>query len=305
MLTNKLTRRTDLAVEAKEIWTEGAARSEELPGVVSNDKTRDGFLVTDVRITDKRGAEALGKPVGTYVTVELDKFIHREDDAFALGVRALSSELGALLDMREGESVLVVGLGNKAITADAIGPETIKNTMVTSHLVERMPEDFGSFRRVFALESGVLGTTGIESARIVRAVTDLVKPDRVIVVDALASRSMKRICRTVQLADTGIVPGSGVGNSRQELSRATLGVPVIAVGVPTVVDAGTLAADIAERAGVRDIDLTGLASFGDGLIVTPKEIDGNVNDISKLVGYAINMSLHPGITLDDVTMFLG
>ncbi|MDR3210267.1 MAG: GPR endopeptidase [Oscillospiraceae bacterium] len=297
-------RRTDLAVEAKEIWAQGE-RAGTLTGVVSQDKTRDGFAVTTVRITDERGAAALGKPVGTYVTVELDRFIYREDDAFELGARALAAELTALLGAGARESVLVVGLGNKAITADAIGPATVRSTMVTSHLVDRLPETFGTLRRVYALEAGVMGTTGIESARLVRAVSESIRPDRVLVVDALASRSLKRICRTVQLADTGIVPGSGVNNAREGLNSETLGVPVIAVGVPTVVDAGTLAADIVERAGATGIDLAELESFGEGLIVTPKEIDGNVGDISKLVGYAINMALHPDLTLNDITMFLG
>ncbi|MDR0839135.1 MAG: GPR endopeptidase [Oscillospiraceae bacterium] len=296
-------RRTDLAVEAREIWNEGGAGA--LPGVESRETERDGFNVTTVRITSDEGARALGKPVGTYVTLELDKFIRREDDAFTLGVRALASELEKLLRVGDGDSVLVVGLGNKAITADAIGPETVRNTMVTSHLVERLPEQFGGFRAVYALESGVLGTTGIESARVIRAVAGAVRPDRVIVIDALASRRLTRICRTVQLSDTGIVPGSGVGNAREGINSAMLGVPVVAVGVPTVVDAGTLAADIAERAGVSDISFGELESFGGGLVVTPKEIDGNVGDISKLVGYAINLALHKGLTVEDVTMFLG
>jgi spore protease len=300
-----LNRRTDLAVEARELWSQDASRAGELAGVASHEKLRDGFAVTTVRITDQEGADALGKPVGTYITLELDKFIHREDDAFSLGAHALAAELRALLGAKPGESVLVVGLGNRAITADAIGPETVKNTMVTSHLVDRLPDDFATFRKVFALEAGVLGTTGMESALIVRAITDRVKPDRVIAVDALASRSLKRICRTVQLADTGIVPGSGVGNAREGLNRETLGVPVVAVGIPTVVDAGTLAADVAERAGLTELDLSNLESFGEGLIVTPKDIDGSVGDISKLVGYAINLALHTNLTLDDITMFLG
>lgn len=298
-------RRTDLAVEAREIWTEGAEHSESLAGVIAGEDTRDGFNVTTVKITNEQGAKALGKPVGTYVTLELDKFIRREDDAFSLGAYALAAELQMLLQIGEKDTVLVVGLGNKAITADAIGPETIKNTMVTNHLVDYVPEHFAGFRPVCALESGVLGTTGIESSHIIKAVADMVKPDRVIVIDALASRRLSRICRTVQLADTGIVPGSGIGNAREGINSETLGVPVIAIGVPTVVDAGTLAADIAEQAGVKDLNYNDLESFGGGLVVTPKEIDGNVGDISKLVGYAINLALHEDLSIEDVTMFLG
>ncbi|MDR3278347.1 MAG: GPR endopeptidase, partial [Oscillospiraceae bacterium] len=146
--------------------------------------------------------------------------------------------------------------------------------------------------------------TGIESAEVIRAVAETVRPDLVIAVDALASRRASRICRTVQLADTGIVPGSGVGNSRAAINGETLGVRVLAVGVPTVVDAGTLAADIAEQAGIENLAPGSLESFGGGMVVTPKEIDSNVSDIAKLVGYAINLALHPSLTLDDITMFL-
>ena len=296
--------RTDLAVEAREIWSESAERQTELPGVIARDKTVAGFNVTTVKITDETGAAELNKPIGTYITLELDKFIRREDDAFNSGTITLAQEIGELLQLSPKDAVLVVGLGNSAITADAIGPMTIKNTMVTRHLVEKMPEDFGMLRRVSALESGVLGTTGIESAEIIKAVTEKLKPSHVVVIDALASRRLRRVCRTVQLADTGIVPGSGVGNSRQAISRETLGVPVTAIGVPTVVDAATLAADLAEQAGARNIDPGDFEQFGGDMVVTPKDIDSSVNDISKFVGYALNLALHNGLTVDDVTMFL-
>jgi spore protease len=272
----EISRRTDLAVEARELWREGAERTTELSGVTAHEATRFGFDVTTVRITDEDGAAELGKPCGTYVTVELDKLLRRDGDAFRLGVYALADEIEALLRLGEEESVLVVGLGNRALTADAIGPEIVRNVMVTG----AFPMETGPFRSVFALEAGVLGTTGIESARVIRAVVGEVRPDRVIVADALATRSARRLCRTVQLADTGIVPGSGAGNARFAVNRETLGVPVVAVGVPTVIDIGDL-------------------------VVTPKEIDGAVNDISKLVGYAINLALHRDLTIDDITMFLG
>ena len=147
--------------------------------------------------------------------MEIDKLVRREDNAFSLGAETLAKHLSGVLKLKSEDSVLVVGLGNEAITPDAIGPKAAKNTMVTRHLVEKMPEEFGSMRRVSVLVSGVLGTTGIETAELIKAVVDKLKPDQVIVVDALASRRLKRICRTVQLADTGIVPGSGVGNSRK------------------------------------------------------------------------------------------
>lgn len=296
--------RTDLAVEAKEIWSESAQTQTELSGVRAQDKTVSGFNITTVEILDENGAQQLGKPVGKYVTVELDSFIKREDESFEKGVRALADEISGMLGLIASDRVLVIGLGNDAITADAIGPQTMKNTMVTNHLVEKMPDEFGAWRRVFAMESGVLGTTGIETADLIRAVTEKIRPDRVVVVDALATRRLARICRTVQLADTGIVPGSGVGNSRAAINRETLGVPVTAIGVPTVVDAGTLVADLTEQAGLPDVDPAVLGLVGGDMVVTPKEIDQNVSDISKFVGYAINLALHTGLTVDDVNMFI-
>jgi spore protease len=295
-------KRTDLAVEAQELWRESASENTKLSGVSAQDNTVDGFKVTTVRVLDDEGARAIGKPVGRYVTLELDKYIRREDDAFDLGVNVLARALADMLNPATG-SVLIVGLGNKAITADAIGPETLKSVLVTNHLVDRVPDVFGDMRRVSALESGVLGTTGIESADMIKAVVTKLRPSCVIAVDALASRRLARICRTVQLADTGIVPGSGVGNSREAINERTLGVPVLAIGVPTVVDAATLAADIAEQAGISATH-DDFAGFGDKMIVTPKEIDANVRDISKFVGYAIDLALHPTLSADDVTMLL-
>jgi spore protease len=276
-------KRTDLAIEAKELWQESTEKQSELKGVKSWDEEKNGYKITTVEILDEEGAQQLGKPVGTYITVEIDKIIRREDNAFSLGAETLGAELARLLKLKEKDSVLVVGLGNDAITPDAIGPNTAKNTMVTKHLVEKMPDEFGFLRPVSVLESGVLGTTGIESADLIKAVADKLKPNCVIVVDALASRRMSRICRTIQISDTAS-SGSGVGNSRAGINRETLGVPVIAVGVPTVVDAATLAADIAEEAGFKNVTEESLANFSHDMIVTPKEIDANVSDISKLLG---------------------
>lgn len=297
-------KRTDLAVEEKEIWRESARIQTSLKGVKSREKEANGYKITTVEIIDEEGARELNKPIGTYITMEIDKLVKREENAFTLGAQTLGTIIAELLKLKENDGILVVGLGNEAITPDAIGPKTAKNVMVTRHLVEKIPEEFGTMRRVSVLESGVLGTTGIESAEFIRAVVDKINPDQVIVVDALASRKLSRICRTIQLADTGIVPGSGVGNGRAAINRKTLGVPVIAIGVPTVVDAGTLAADLAEQAGVKDIKPEDFLKYGASMIVTPKEIDTNVNDIAKLVGYGLNLALHRGINIEDINMFL-
>lgn len=299
-----LKRRTDLALEAKELWAESAEKETKLEGVRARDSLREGYQVTTVDILDEQGASSLGKPVGSYVTVQLEALARREEDAFGRAARAIAAELNGLLKLPEEATCLVVGLGNRAITPDAIGPGVADHTMVTRHLVEQVPEHFGSFRPVAALAAGVLGTTGVESGELVKAVAEKIRPGCIIAVDALASRSMDRVCTTVQLANTGIVPGSGVGNHRAALNRETLGVPVIAVGVPTVVDAGTLAADILAEAGQEGLDPEALAGAGDGLMVTPRDIDQRVADLVKVIGYGINLALQPGLTIEDVDLSL-
>lgn len=293
-------KRTDLALEARELWRKDAHETTELEGVRATEETVGGFSLTTVEILNEKGGQALGKPAGTYITLELDALMRREENAFSDAAELLAGRLRKALKLSPSDSALVVGLGNEAITPDAVGPQAVDCVLATRHLRERMPEAFSSFREVSVIRAGVLGTTGMESAVMVSAVASTLSPSCVIAVDALASCRMDRLCRTVQVSDTGIVPGSGVGNSRAALNRETLGVPVIAVGVPTVVDAVTLAADMAERSGVE------LPSLDEqrGMIVTPREIDRNVHDISKLIGYAINLALHDGLTVTDVDMFL-
>ena len=292
--------RTDLALEAKELWQESAQAQTKLAGVEAWEEQSEGFSVDTVRVLDRRGEQALGKPAGTYVTLTLDGLKRREEDAFGRAARAIAGQLRPLLGgLSPDDGVLVAGLGNRAITPDAIGPLVHRHTMVTRHLVEQVPEHFGSFRPVASLSAGVLGTTGVESGTLIRSVCDAIRPACVIAVDALASRSLHRVCRTVQLADTGIVPGSGVGNHRKALNRETLGIPVIAVGVPTVVDGATLAMDLLGREEPPE-----LAQGVENLMVTPRDIDAQVADLAKVVGYGINLALHDGLSVADVEMFL-
>ncbi len=292
-------RRTDLALEARELWQESAGEATELPGVEAGDSLREGFPVTTVRILDRRGEQALGKAPGSYVTLTLDGLRRREEGAFGRAVRAVAAKLGELLpELTPDAPALVVGLGNRFITPDAIGPKVHDHILVTRHLVAQAPEHFGSFRPVAALAAGVLGTTGVESGELVRSVCGTLRPAVVIAVDALASRSVERLCRTVQLADTGISPGSGVGSHRHALDRDSLGVPVIAVGVPTVVDAATLAADLTGAEEPPALDR------GREMLVTPKDIDSQVDDLSKVVGYGINLALQPGLGLEDLELLL-
>lgn len=299
-----LSKRTDLAMEAQEIWRESAGETTQLEGVEAKDYTRGGLSITKVRILDERGSKALNKPCGTYVTIGLEGLARKENDYLQRAAQAVADELLPMLGLTERASVLVAGLGNWEVTPDSVGPKVLENVMVTRHLTERLPDLFGSFRRVSAIAPGVLGTTGIESAEILRGVSQRCAPDCVIIIDALASRRLSRLCSTVQLADTGIVPGSGVGNSRAAMNRETMGVPVIAMGVPTVVDAATLAADLVEQAGITDVSHERFDALSGGLIVTPKEIDRQVADVAKILGYAINLALHTGIGVEEINTFL-
>ena len=287
-------RRTDLAVEAHGLWKESAGEAGELRGVRAEEDRREGFVRTVVEVLDEAGASALGKPVGRYVTLELEGLLRREEGAFSRAVRAVAAEVKGLVP---GEGcVLVVGLGNRAITPDLVGPLAAERLLVTRHLVAGLPEHFGHLRPVAACIPGVLATTGVESSAAVAALVKELRPVCVIAVDALASRSVERLCRTVQLSDTGIVPGSGVGNHRGALNEETLGAPVIAVGAPTVVDGATLALDLAGEG----VTLTG----GEDLFVTPREIDSRVADLAKVIGYGISLGLNPSLTEGDLAMLL-
>lgn len=284
-----LGKRTDLALEARELWQESAQRTTRLSGVKATKTKQEGYPVTRVDILDRRGEEALGKPRGSYLTIDLTTFWQRKADFFERAVRAVGSQLKELLPS-EGP-VLIVSLGNAAMTPDAVGPLAADNILVTRHLIAAMPRHFAGFRPVAVFRAGVLGTTGVESAEAVRGLVAQVQPALVIAIDALASRRCERVCATVQLSDTGIIPGSGVGNHRSALNQETLGVPVLAVGIPTVVDAATLAADLLEESGVENIDPESLRRGKGGLIVTTQDIDRQVRDLSKVVGYGINWAL--------------
>ncbi len=294
--------RTDLALEAREIWKESAKSQTELSGVIAREDSIDGMTITRVNITDQEGVNVLNKPMGNYTTVELNGVTRRDADVFPRAIKAVSTELSSMLPDGNG-CVLVAGLGNKSVTPDAVGSCSVEHVMVTRHLTDALPDMFGSLRPVAAIAPGVLGMTGIESREIIRGAAAHIKPDCIIIVDALASRRLNRLCRTVQITDTGIVPGSGVGNSRAAINRETMGVPVIALGVPTVVDIRTLLSDTAADAGV-DIPDSALNSLDNGLMVTPKEIDVRISDVGRIIGYAINSVLQPGVTIEDMDSFL-
>lgn len=294
-------KRTDLALEARELWQESAEKTTRLAGVKAAKQKQEGYPVTRVDILDQRGEEALGKPRGSYLTIDLTAFWQRKADFFERAVRAVGSQLKPLLPA-EGPA-LVIGLGNAAMTPDAVGPLAVDSVLVTRHLISAMPKHFAGFRPVAVFRTGVLGTTGVESAEAVRGLVAEIQPALVIAIDALASRRVGRVCTTVQLSDTGIIPGSGVGNHRAALNQETLGVPVFAVGIPTVVDAATLAADLLEESGITEFDEKRLHGRKQPLMVTPRDIDQQVRDLAKVVGYGINWALQD-LEIDEMNALL-
>ena len=306
--------RTDLAIEAAAMLSRKPG--EELDGVKVDNYSKDSVNVTKVKIENEAGAEKIGKPIGNYVTIECENLRTGDEASLEASKQVLTQELSYLADINENSVVLVVGLGNRFVTPDALGPKVTDDIYVTRHLFSEMPESVSDdLRSVCAVSPGVLGITGIETVEIIKGVTQRVKPDLIIAIDALASRSMSRISTTIQLADTGITPGSGIGNKRMGINEETLGVRVIAIGVPTVVDAATVANDslelmmntINENVG-HDTDIAkALAFLNDenrysliqqvlhpyvgNLIVTPKEVDSIIEGVSQVIADSINCAV--------------
>ena len=282
--------RTDLALEGVEQLRQGGDISR-LDGVCAAEYTRHGYGVTDVRVATKQAAEAVGKPEGRYVTIDLRPYFRREEGFFARAARCLASELRTLLPgVGEDWPVLVAGLGNRGMTADAVGPLALESLLVTRHMVRSLPRQFRGFTPVSALAPGVLAATGMEALELLRGAVQATGCAAVIAVDALAARSRERLCATVQLGDTGLIPGSGVGNHRKAIDKTTLGVPVVAVGVPTVIAAHLLGDGQPED---------------DPLFLTPRDIDGKVRELGRVIGYGITMALQKGLTVEDITGLLG
>lgn len=280
---------TDLILEATELWRSREGDPGELEGIVTHERTCQGLKVTEVEVLNEKGAEAVGKPVGRYLTMELEPREKQGSDSFQRNVEVLAELLSSMLPEGDG-SALVVGLGNRGVTPDAVGPWAVDSVVVTRHLVRRFPETFGDFRPVSAVATGVLGTTGVESGELVAAICRQIQPSVVIAADALAARSVSRLCCTLQLADSGIVPGSGVGNARFALNEKVLGVPVLAVGVPTVIRASALG-------NRQEKEL-------EDLIVTPKDIDSTAAELAKMIGFGVTKALQPRISVEEIRMML-
>ncbi len=289
-------RRTDLAMENHELW-KNSHKNGGLSGLRERAREVAGYPFYEVAVTSPEAAKALGREMGTYVTLDLTDYWSRREGSFSRAVRAVGTALRELMGSIEGP-VLAAGLGNRAMTPDAVGPLTVENLLVTRHLEKRF-----SLRSVSALTPGVLGNTGMEAAELVAAAAERVNPSAVLLIDAFAARRLGRLCTAVQLSDTGLSPGSGVGNRRREISRKTLGVPVFSIGVPTVVDAATLTADVLEEAGAAEVDPEALRGYDENVFVTPRDIDAQVKEMGRILGYGINFALQ-NLNVEEITALL-
>lgn len=314
--------RTDLALEAREMVTSKV--KEELPGVLVDTVKDEDAIITRVNITTPEAEKMIGKVQGQYVTIEAPGLRYKNTVLQKKVMDFLAKEIAALSKLPRDATVLVVGLGNWNVTPDALGPRAVGKIVVTRHLQELLsPELKGGVRSVCAIAPGVLGITGMETAEIIHGIVSKIKPHLVIAIDALAAASSHRVITTVQLSNTGIHPGSGVGNKRYGLTQESLGVPIIAVGVPTVVHASTIAMDtintLHEHAAfaryfksmenLTDNDRHLIIrqvlpeALGD-LMVTPKEVDRLIDDIADIIAGGINQAMHPTIDYHNIHMYL-
>ena len=295
--------RTDLALEARESISEAES---ELRGVRVEEyyHEEDDIRVTKVMVDTKNAAKSMGKPVGIYVTMEAPAMVEPDEDYHREISCRLAEEILDLLPGADSEqSVLVVGLGNREVTADALGPQVVDNLFITRHIVKEYGKAAYScdkMNQISALEPGVMAKTGMETAEIVKGVVAETEPDALIVIDALAARSTKRLNRTIQITNTGIQPGSGVGNHRNALTEESLGVPVIAIGIPTVVDAATIVWDALEKLLGEDSDFAGARyrerqqlNFAElnNMYMTGKDIDAVIKRVSFTVSEGINIAI--------------
>lgn len=322
--------RTDLALEATEVVQSRTAA--EIPGVTAETSREDGITINRVKVGTPEAANRLGKSQGSYITLEAPGLRRKDTDLHERLSVLLTRELIKFMPLSPNleDSVLVIGLGNWNVTPDALGPKVIEDLLVTRHLFEMRNQVLGpGFRAVCALSPGVLGITGIETGEIIAALVSRVNPALVIVIDALAAHRLERLHTTIQVADSGISPGSGVGNNRLGINRQTIGVPVIAIGVPTVVDASTIAGEAMDalvtsfkRQAMGAQALAGALEnlsweerqslikevldpyAGGSLMVTPKEIDAFIGDIALTIAAGLNAALHPKVHSDDSGKYL-
>ena len=312
--------RTDLALERRDLYRKAHNIQEEIDGIEAEEESlgeqkEEQINISRVKVTNENGEKAINKPIGNYITIDIKNFKNISQDGIQKTSEIVTNELKKLIQnqITDLDPILVVGLGNIYVTPDALGPKVINEIDITRHLLQYMPEvlEEGT-REISAISPGVLGTTGIETLEILKGIVENTKPKLLIVIDALASRSIERISSSIQLADTGIVPGAGVDNTRKEISKNTLGIPVIALGIPTVVDAATIAADSLTLL-IQEVQNNGesnnflnklqeedkynlikevLSPEEYNFIVTPKEIDGLIEKMKDVIARGINFAVN-------------
>ena len=306
--------RTDMAVERNEIYKKQNSLAEEIDGIENAIKIIKDIEISKVKITNENGANALGKPVGNYITLDVKEIKNADEERIEEIAEIMADELRTVIreHVSDTDDILVVGLGNRYVTPDALGPKVVPKIEVTRHILEYMPKIMPEDTRpVSAISPGVLGITGIETMEILNGIVQNIKPKMLIVIDALATRKLERISSSIQIADTGIVPGAGVNNARKEISINTLGIPVIAIGIPTVVDLATITNEcinifienlqqkamsnstlneLKEKDNYEEIK-EALIPKDYNMIVTPKEIDKLIDNMSEIVARGINKSM--------------
>ena len=291
------------------IGPDGARGKARYPGVKVAVWEESGIQITEVVIDEEAGSRMMGKPLGRYITLECGEVRTGNPETRRAVSSLLAEELTRMLPGGD-QPVMVVGLGNRQVTPDALGPMTIDRTLVTRHIFQELPDSVDDrMQPVCAIAPGVLGVTGIETLEMVSGLAERVKPRAIIAIDSLAAREVARVGTAIQLTDTGIQPGSGVGNHRRALNRDAVGVPVIALGVPTVIYASTIVRDALGKLGGEQEDLDKLTedmlrnATGD-MIVTPREVDDLVEDVAGIVALGINQALHPGLSEAEIATMM-
>lgn len=293
--------RTDLAIERIEMmdgsceFGDGADKT----GGITMEKTDygDGVTATLISITDHRGEQALGKPKGSYITIETKSILEENEDVKDNVIDAVAAELKKLIRFHYNLKVMVAGLGNRAVTPDSLGPETASKVRITRHLFVMFEADGDDeMSNVSCIIPGVSATTGMETAEIIRKAVEVAEPEVLIVIDSLAARNIERVSTTIQITDTGISPGAGMGNNRTGIHEETVGTKVIAIGVPTVIDATTIIRDaLNENVDSAEQIEKYIDKYEEQMIVTSTDIDMIIKDFSDIIAAGINKTLHPGI----------
>lgn len=305
--------RTDMADERRDIYKKINNLDGDISGIQTIEKISDNNIKTSiVKILNEEGENAIGKPIGTYVTIDIKNLKIIEENQIEYISKIIGEELNEIIEnkIKKQDEILIVGLGNQYVTPDSLGPKVVSEIEITRHLLKYAPECvIPEARAISAIAPGVLGTTGIETLEIIKGIVDNIKPKLIIVIDSLASKSIERISSTIQIADTGIVPGAGVDNTRKELSQKTLGIPVIAIGVPMVVDLATITDEcldifiekLQEEAKSNDYLNTlkeqnnyeeiksALIPKEYNMIVTPKEVDDLIDNMKNIIARSIEI----------------